>query len=341
MTEPIVILGAPGSPYSRKVRAVARYRRIPYEWAQRGSPDDVDTPKVPVELLPVVVFPADGDTPRAAAIDSTPIIRRLEVDYAGRSIVPSDPALAFIDELLEDYGDEWLTKAMFHFRWAYQADIDKAAAILPRWRMLSVPHEQIEKFSKGIARRQIDRLWVVGSNETTAEVIEQSYVRFLGIFEAHLEHAPYALGQRPGCGDFGMYGQLTQLATFDPTPMALTLAHGPRVAAWVDIVEDLSGTRVADDGWFHRDSVPDTLRELLAEIGRVYAPFLLGNAAAITSGAERVECEVDGRNWVQKPFPYQAKCLGWLRDSYRRLAADDRAAVDNLLSGTGCEALFA
>ncbi|MHC5012407.1 MAG: glutathione S-transferase family protein, partial [Planctomycetota bacterium] len=218
---------------------------------------------------------------------------------------------------------------------------DKAAAILPRWRMLSVPDEQIQKFSQGIARRQIDRLWVVGSNETTADVIEQSYVRFLQLFEAHLGGAPYCLGRRPASCDFALYGQLTQLAHFDPTPMALTLEHGPRVAAWVDIVEDLSGTRVSDDDWITRDTVPDTLRALLVEVGRVYVPAMLGNAAAIASGSERVECEVDGRKWVQKPFPYQAKCLAWLRESYRGLAEGDRVAVDGLLSGTGCEALFA
>ena len=55
----------------------------------------------------------------------------------------------------------------------------------------------------------------------------------------------------------------------------------------------------------------------------------------------RVEGRIDGRPWVQKPFPYQGKCLAWLREGHAQLAAGDRAAVDGVLAGTGCEALFA
>ena len=88
------------------------------------------------------------------------------------------------------------------------------------------------------------------------------------------------------------------------------------------------------------DALPDSLHGLLAEIGRVYAPFLLGNAAALESGAEQVDCEIDGARWVQKPFPYQGKCLQWLREGHAALSADDRACVDATLAGTGCEALF-
>ena len=53
-----------------------------------------------------------------------------------------------------------------------------------------------------------------------------------------------------------------------------------------------------------------------------------------------METEIDGRPWVQKPFPYQRKCLGWLREGYAALDADARGFVDTTLAGTGCEALF-
>ena len=69
-------------------------------------------------------------------------------------------------------------------------------------------------------------------------------------------------------------------------------------------------------------------------------PFLLANAAAIGRGAARVECLIDGRPWVQTPFPYQAKCLRWLREAHAALAPRRAHAVDAVLAGTGCEALF-
>jgi hypothetical protein len=105
-------------------------------------------------------------------------------------------------------------------------------------------------------------------------------------------------------------------------------------------MDDLSGLEPGDDGWVARDAIPQGLRGLLCEAGRVYAPFLLGNAAALERGDAEVACEIDGREWVQKPFPYQGKCLAVLRGRYAELAAADRAAVDAALAGTGCERLF-
>ena len=55
---------------------------------------------------------------------------------------------------------------------------------------------------------------------------------------------------------------------------------------------------------------------------------------------ESMQTEIDGRAWVQKPFKYQGKCLRWLREAHAALSPQDRAVVDQILTGTGCEALF-
>ena len=336
---PLALKGAPGSPYTRKMLAVLRYRRIPYHFivGSRATHDDLPKPKV--ELLPTFYFPRiDGSL--EAAVDSTPIIRRLETGHAARSVIPADPVIGFIDSLIEDYADEWLTKAMFHYRWHYAADIEKSGDILPRWRAITGPEDRQQELKAQFAERQIGRLHVVGSNATTAPVIEAGYARFLDLFEAHLRVYPFLLGARPGASDFAVYGQLTQLAHFDPTPAALTLARAKRVYAWVGLVDDLSGMEPADDGWITRASIPPTLLALLREAGRGYVPVMLANARALKAGASQVEAQVDGPAWVQKPFPYQGKCLQWLREAFAGLDADDQAWLMSLLDATGCASLI-
>jgi glutathione S-transferase len=341
MTEELKLVGAYGSPYSRKMRAVLRFRRIPFRWVLRASPEAADVPPVPVALIPVLVFPGrEGSSPEAM-VDSTFQIRRLEGAYRERSVLPHDPALAFLDALIEDYADEWLTKAMFHYRWAYAADAAKASRVLPLDVGFEMPPAQHEELARAFAERQIGRLAVVGSNATTRGVIESSYRRLLELLAAHLTGRPFVLGARPATADFGLFGQLSQLAQFDPTPSAIAAELAPRLIAWVSRVDDLAWLEVAEDGWMTRDAVPDTLAALLREVGRVYAPFLLANADALAAGAEWLECEIDGARWEQKPFPYQGKCLRWLREQHAALSPHDRAWADGVLAGTGCEALFA
>jgi glutathione S-transferase len=338
--EPLRLRGAPGSPYTRKMLALLRYRRIPYRFIVRGSREDRGLPEPKVSLLPTFFLPgADGRL--EAAVDSTPLIRRFERDFAGRAVVPARPALAFLDALLEDYADEWLTRPMFHYRWAFPADVAKASAILPLWSRIDLPADTWREQGRLFAARQIGRLGVVGSNETTGAVIEASYRRFLARLDAVLSTQPFLMGERPGASDFGVYGQLTQLALFDPTPAALTLGDAPRAVAWVERMEDLSGLEPRDDGWISVEPPPEPLRALLAEVGRVHAPFLLANAAAVARGAEQVECTIDGKPWRQAPFPYQAKCLAALRQLRAALERSERCIADAALAGTGCEVLFA
>lgn len=342
MTEKPVLefLGAPGSPYTRKLVAALRYRRIPHAvfWGTRAVPADYPQPKV--RLLPTVYFPDGENGALMPVTDSSPILRRLESEYPGRSLIPTDPVLAFLNELIEDYADEWLTKAMFHFRWAFEEDAKNAAPLLVYWNAHTAEAGAAEQMAGHFAERQIGRLHVVGSNDVTAETIEQSYRRFVGILDALIAHRGFVLGARPSAADFAIHGQMTQLAVVEPTSAAITRSISQRVRAWVDVMEDLSGLRPTESDWFEAEKARQALAPLIGEIGRTYAPAMAANARAVMAGEDSFETQIDGRRWNQPVFKYQAKCLGWLQDSHAAMTDHDRSVVDSMLAGSGCEQLF-
>lgn len=342
MTEhPIVLAGQYGSPYTLKMRAVLRYRHIPFRWVLRDSKwDDLPTPPVPI--IPVIVYPNADGSHGEATVDSSPQIMRLEAEHLQRSVVPVDPAVAFIDALIEDYGDEWVTKAMYHYRWAYQDDIDKAGHLLPISRDLQANSDQLRQASEFITTRQIGRRALVGSTDLNLRLIEGSYERLLDLHTQLFSSQDFWLGDRPGRGDFGIFGQFSQLVKWDPTSMHVASTTAPKVISWVDRMDDLSWLPVdGDAGWCDLDELPAGTTRLLHEIGSTYAPFMVANTQALVSGADEVVCDIEGGVYRQAPFKYQAKCLQWLREAHAALSDDDRSRVDAVLAGTGCEPMFA
>ena len=340
MTNPIDLMGAPGSPYTRKMLALMRYREIPFRvhWTTGEVPEGLPKPKV--RLLPTYFLPGkDGEL--EAVTDSTPLIRRFEKDYEGRSVIPDNRVLSFLTDLIEDYADEWLTKAMFHYRWAHEADYKNAGPLLIYWGSSVIDDTAAQGLSDHFTKRQIDRLYVVGSNETTAPIIEAAYVRFVGILDRLIAQKGYVLGGRPCSADFAIFGQMTQLGIIEPTSAKITRDISARVRAWLDRMDDLSGVSPKDDDWFDVSNIKEALGPLLTEIGRTYTPVMLANAKAVMAGEKTFETSVDGAQWTQPTSKYQAKTLGWIREAYFDLKSIDQKRVDDIFDGTGCEALFA
>jgi glutathione S-transferase len=334
------VVGVGASPYTRKLRAAARFRRLPFRFVVAGSKEANALPERSLPLFPYFVAPdADGALTQVQS-DSTPILTFLDEAYPQRLLRPADTALRLLDLLIEDYGDEWLSKCMFHYRWSCAPDTKRASAYLPYTTAMQMAPDQGGQAAAAFAARQISRIGVVGSNETTGPVIEASWRRFLEVFDARIQNQPFLLGNRPGAGDFACYGQMTMLVITDPTPAAVAFDVSPRAYAWTEQCEDLSGLDVSEENWIDLEEPSETFRALLAEIGRVYAPFMLANADAVARGAEQVICEIDGQPWRQAPFVYQAKCLRWLREAYSALTPADQGRVDATLAGTGCAALF-
>ena len=109
------LIGGNASPYSQKLRAIMRYRRIPHIWVLRTLAIREQLSDVRPMLVPILEYP--DETRRT---DSTPLVLDLEERHPdGRRIQPDDPALAFLSHLIEDMANERLTKCMFHYRFAY------------------------------------------------------------------------------------------------------------------------------------------------------------------------------------------------------------------------------
>ena len=373
MSDSIKVFGNVGSPYTQKILALLRYRNIPYtvSWGdvvQNLSLLGIDPPK-PV-LLPTMVFSngdniISGDNKKNPKTDTTPIIRELEDIYDDKSVIPLSPVLSFLNYLLEDFADEWTTKYMFHYRWHFDEDAENAKKMLVLQHKINIDDESMKQFSDIIANRQINRLWVVGSNSDTADLIDQSYKRYLSLMEKHLKYLPFMFGQRPSSSDFALYGQLTQLVGFDPTPRNIAYKISPRTVSWVNIMSDLSGLHDTggigeffgvqnkeadnnklnyfennDNGWIDNDEIPDSLIELFNEVGKVYIPCLIANAKAFENGDDIWETSIDGSIWKQKTFPYQVKCLKWIKDEFNKLSTDNKKLTLRLLAGSGCESIL-
>ena len=339
---PIKLIGSTMSPYTRKMVSLLRYRLIPYKiiW---GDPvfilDQMKIEKPKPVLHPTFIIKSAGETAKAVT-DSTPIIRMLETAFQKRSTIPNNPVLAFINYLLEDFGDEWGTKFMFHYRWYDKVDADNAGTILPLQTLGALPDDMLMNFKTMISQRQIDRLWVVGSNNSTAPIIDASYRRILEILEKHFTKNSFLLGKRPSSADFALFGQFSQLVNFDPTPRSIAHQTSLRTVAWVGLMEDQSGLMIEEDGWMSADDAIEQLTDFFKELSRGYIPALIANHEAIEKGDKEWEATIDNCLWKQKSFPYQSKCLKWVNDEYNLLSESDKKKIDIFFRNTGCEKLI-
>lgn len=323
------IFGGLGSPYSMKMRAILRYRRLPHVWVQLNDRNAYEIANVKPAVIPVIKFP-DGQLHN----DSTPMIFALErLHPHARSILPDDEGQAFLACLLEDMADEWGTKMMFHYRWFRERDQKQMSSWLAFDRLAGRGEETIARHADNFAARQIGRMRIVGCTAKNQPLIEESARRVLALLEAHVTNEPYLFGSRPSLADFAWMGQLSQLAV-DPTPADLMRATAPFTFRWLAQLDDASGV----EGEWRDPSAPlsPAVKGLLAMAGAVYFPFLLANSEAFARGEETFSFSALGMEYEQGTFKYQVKCLAGLRARYAALSPAARDRLDPVLSQADC-----
>lgn len=328
---PYIIHGSLGSPYSLKMRAIFRYRRIPHVWSQMtGANRDKAFSNVKVPVIPIIEYP-DGTFHN----DSTPMVNDLENTVAERSIVPDDEAQGFLAWLLEDMGDEWATKMMFHYRWFRDRDQEQMSSwlVFDNSYTLAPGKDAIQNQADFIRERQVSRMAIVGCTPQNKPLIEETCDEAMRLINDHVTTEPFFFGSRPSVADFSWFGQFSQLAT-DPTPYDRMRELAPFTLRWIQNVDDLGGI---EGKWRDPETeISPLIKGLLKMAGDVYMPFLLANNKALEAGEKAFSFEGRGHLYEQATFKYQAKCLADLRSRFAALSQEARESIEPVLKETGC-----
>jgi glutathione S-transferase len=325
MTGVYRIFGSEMSPYSVKVRSYFRYKAIPHQWIPRRADTEEEYKRfAKLPIVPTVATPNDEGLQ-----DSTPIIERVEAEHPEPSIHPADPALRFLSDLIEEFGDEWGNKLMFHHRWWAPVDVDASAQVLARLALPKADEAQVAERVEMVRQRMTGRGHFVGSGPATADLIRAYLNELLDLLEPHLADRKYLFGGRPAFGDFGLSAQLYE-ASVDPTGSSILRSRGPNTLAWCHRMLE-----PRNDGPFESwEQLAPTLKPVLAYIGRYFLPWTDANAKALAEGQESFSVDLAGKAYVQPPQKYHAKSLAVIR---ARWAAVNDPKLAAILAEAGCE----
>ncbi len=324
MTGEYRIFGSEMSPYSVKVRSYFRYKNIPHVWIPRTPAVEEEYKKF--SKLPIVPTVA---TPEGTGIqDSTPIIEQLDAKFPEPTIHPSGE-LSFLSALMEEFGDEWGNKLMFHHRWYDEVDARASARTLARLSLPRGTQEEVDERAKMVLARMSGRGHFVGSSAATAPLITAYYLELLDILELHLADRKYLFGGRPSFGDFGLAAQIYETSV-DPTCGGMIRARGPKVLDWCFRMDE-----PRNDGPFESwSSLVPTFGPLLSYAGRYFLPWSEANARALEKGAESYSVDLAGKTYTQGPQKYHAKSLAVLKQKYAAVA--DKSVLDRILKEADC-----
>ncbi len=194
------------SPFSAKVRAILRWKLLPFEERivhplRRGFLKEQSGSL----LVPMLV---DGDG--TVVTDSTAIARYIEEKYPARPIVPADPVLRARALLLEEWADEGLPKVVQGVRWFVGNNAKKTMAQFRSAYAPGLATDLIFKMVGAYMTRGHQRYRMPKSTDYLNRLAE--VMRYL---DGALAETGFLAGPAPSVADFAVYGFLSRLEGLD------------------------------------------------------------------------------------------------------------------------------
>lgn len=330
------------------------------EWAKRRRAV-LRFPTMSPELDEYPAVPFYTEDRRNLYYDSSSLAQYLDQHPQRRAVglIPSDPRLAFICQLIDEAFDEFGLYMVHHMRWVGSARSTPMGEVTAReLRPLLLPGFEPLLASR-LRKRQASRCPYlfsvapagynagVGRDRTppslpgfppTHTLLEEAWRGYLTAMEQLLSEQPYLLGARFTLADASAYGQLG-MNLIDPEAIALLRELAPRTHRWLSAIRDRKHS--GDQGQL---LLAPALQPLLRMIGTTFIPLMVQNEtaydSALASGEtlfnetafERQRALYDG-HLLGHPFrsvvkTFQVRVWREVKASWRALDPQDRAALE-------------
>lgn len=304
---------------------------------------------LPRGKLPTIptLLTAQGEVIR----DGAAIIEYFEAS-SGRPCRPLTPKQQIVSALFDVIGTDGLVRPAMHYRWNFPHDNLEFV----RYHFFHSQRDTPQRGEKTeyMMNKMRHVAQIFGVNDETKALVEGLYLEYLHALNAHFESYPYLLGGRPSIGDFGLLAPMYAHLGRDPYPARFMQQQAVSVYRWVERMnradQDAPEFLNVDAQFLGGDEVPDSLIAVLKVIAEDFLPethaaadtinqWLADNEPEAGSAAERmlgnVQFAVRGQSLSSVAQPYRFYLLQRVNETYDALSAQDRAGVDEMLTGSG------
>ena len=323
---PYLIYGLRRSYFTRKLEAAFQLMGLPFAYRPKDAtiaPDveaGAGTHQIPALQAPDGTWTAD----------TTPIIARLGPLAGAHALIPDSPE-GIVVRLVEEWLDEWLPRAVIHYRWNYADNAVLSSTHMSEEILPGGPSSSQRAIAQGIADwgRRAARALGVDSPHQQATA-EAEVAQLMDVLEAQLATTRFALGDRACSADATLLGALNAHLLAEPVTRA-RLSGCVRVQAWARQPRPSApGSRLPPF-----PSVTPFTDHVLTAMAGTYSAFLVGNAAALAAGQKAFTIDAYGQPQSYRARQYPEASRQMIQAAVVALCSEDRARVEAWLAARG------
>lgn len=377
-----ILWGLGASPYQLKMQSLLDFTGHDWErWPQqagrrsglsmalrlavakhRGKIQRFPAMSAEFDEYPAVPFYTSNGT--SFYYDSSSMAYQLDQDSQRQTslLIPQDPKLAFICQLIDEAFDEFGLYMVHHMRWVGSAQTTPMGQMTAQEFRRLLPPGGISLLARRLYRRQVARcpyLFSVAPRGYDAGVakdrtppsrlgfppthalLDEAWRRYLAAMEHLLSNQPYLLGGRFTLADASVYGQLG-MNLVDPQAIAQLELLAPRTFRWLCAIREGRQNEGCGDLAL-TPSLEPLLRIIMSTFGMLMRQNEKAYEHAVADGEtvfneaafDRHHALYDG-HLLGYPFravakTFQVRVWRELKESWQALEAQDRESLEQEL----------